>query len=156
MPSFYISPVDDHLAVLNWNSARSVSLAKKMMIAGVVGDHALCLVVIAETGLGRLDFAGKRHREKFNTCTSRKPVLPGLNLVERWFGLITEKQIRRESFRSTRELEEAIGRYVETYNQNPRPFIWTKTADQIFESLKNYCEESLMTHHTSLTFSQIF
>jgi transposase len=63
-----------------------------------------------------------------------------LNLVERWFGLITEKQIRRGSFRSTRELEEAIGRYVETYNQNPRPFIWTKTADQIFESLKNYCE----------------
>ena len=63
-----------------------------------------------------------------------------LNLIERWFGLITHNQIRRGSFRSTRELEEAIRRYLETYNQNPRPFIWTKTADQIFESLKNYCE----------------
>jgi transposase len=63
-----------------------------------------------------------------------------LNLVECWFGLITQKQIRRGSFRSTKELEEAIHRYLETYNQNPRPFIWTKTADQIFESLKHYCE----------------
>lgn len=51
MPSFYISPVDDHLGVFNWNSARSVSLAKKTMIAGVVGDHGLGLVVVAETGL---------------------------------------------------------------------------------------------------------
>ena len=64
-----------------------------------------------------------------------------LNLIERWFGLITQRQIRRGSFRSTRELEEAIRRYLETYNQNPRPFIWTKTADQIFESLKHYCEQ---------------
>lgn len=63
-----------------------------------------------------------------------------LNLVERWFGMITEKRIRRGSFRSTRELEDAIGQYLETYNQNPRPFIWTKTAEQIFASLKRYCE----------------
>ena len=63
-----------------------------------------------------------------------------LNLVERWFGMITEKRIRRGSFRSTRELEDAIGQYLETYNQNPRPFIWTKTADQILASLKRYCE----------------
>jgi transposase len=63
-----------------------------------------------------------------------------LNLVERWFGLITQKQIRRGSFRSTKELEDAIRQYLDTYNQNPRPFIWTKTADQIFESLKHCCE----------------
>ena len=63
-----------------------------------------------------------------------------LNLVECWFGLITQKQIRRGSFRSTKELEEAIHRYLETYNQNPRPFIWSKTADQIFESLTRCCE----------------
>jgi len=63
-----------------------------------------------------------------------------LNLVERWFGLITQKQIRRGSFRSTRELEEAIRRYLETHNQDPKPFIWTKTADQILESVRRYCE----------------
>jgi transposase len=63
-----------------------------------------------------------------------------LNLIERWFGLLTQKQIRRGSFRSTRELEETIRKYLETYNQDPQPFIWTKTADQILESLKRYCE----------------
>jgi len=63
-----------------------------------------------------------------------------LNLVERWFGLITQKQIRRGSFRSTRELEGAIRRYLETYNQDPRPFVWTKSADRILESLRRYCE----------------
>jgi transposase len=63
-----------------------------------------------------------------------------LNMVERWFGVITQKQIRRGSFRSSRDLEESIQRYLETYNQEPRPFVWTKTADQILESLKRYCE----------------
>lgn len=63
-----------------------------------------------------------------------------LNLVERWFGLITQKQIRRGTFRSTRELEETIRRYLDTHNQDPKPFVWTKTADQILESVKRYCE----------------
>lgn len=63
-----------------------------------------------------------------------------LNLVERWFGLITQKQIRRGTFRSTKELEDAIHGYLASYNQNPRPFVWTKTADQILNSLKRYCE----------------
>src|SRR5262245_4310030 len=63
-----------------------------------------------------------------------------LNLVERWFGLITEKRIRRGAFKSTTELERAIRDYLETYNGDPKPFVWTKTADQILESLKRYCE----------------
>ena len=63
-----------------------------------------------------------------------------LNLVERWFGLITEKQIRRGTFRSTTELEEAIQQYMATYNADSKPFVWTKSADQIFESVKRYCE----------------
>jgi transposase len=63
-----------------------------------------------------------------------------LNLVERWFGLITSRAIRRGSFSSVKELENAIKTYIETNNEAPKPFIWTKTADQIFESLKTYCE----------------
>ena len=62
-----------------------------------------------------------------------------LNLVERWFAAITEKQIRRGVFRSTRELEATITRYLETNNANPKPFIWTKTADQIFASIARFC-----------------
>jgi len=62
-----------------------------------------------------------------------------LNLVERWFAALTEKQLRRGVFRSTRELEQAITRYLEATNQDPKPFIWTKTADQILASIARFC-----------------
>ena len=62
-----------------------------------------------------------------------------LNLVERWFALLTERQIKRGSHRSTRELESAIRDYLAVYNQNPTPFVWHKTADQIIESVGRFC-----------------
>jgi transposase len=62
-----------------------------------------------------------------------------INQVERWFAELTRKQIRRGTHRSTRELEQAIRDYLATYNTKPRPFVWTKTADQILESLKRFC-----------------
>lgn len=62
-----------------------------------------------------------------------------LNLVERWFAALTEKQLRRGVFRSTRELEAAIMRYLDSNNDNPKPFIWTKSADQILESIARFC-----------------
>jgi transposase len=65
-----------------------------------------------------------------------------LNLVERVFGDLTEKRIRRGAFRSTKELETAIHEYLDTHNDEPRPFIWTKTAEQIFESLKRFCKRT--------------
>ena len=52
-------------------------------------------------------------------------------LVERWFGEITRKRIRRGTFQSIDELIKAIEEYILINNQNPRPFIWTKTADEI-------------------------
>lgn len=63
-----------------------------------------------------------------------------LNLVERWFGLLTERQLKRGVHRSTAELEAAIMGYVDVTNREPKPFVWTKTADQILESLARYCE----------------
>lgn len=63
-----------------------------------------------------------------------------LNLVERWFALITDKRIRRGAFRSTSDLEHAINQYLDVYNEDPKPFVWIKSADQILESLKRYCE----------------
>jgi transposase len=65
-----------------------------------------------------------------------------LNLVERWFAEITNKRIRRGNFWSTAELEKAITEYLQTCNENPRPFIWTKTADQILKSVKEFCERT--------------
>ena len=62
-----------------------------------------------------------------------------VNLVERFFALITQKQIKRGAHRSTRQLERAIREYLTVYNEDPRPFVWTKPADAILESLATYC-----------------
>jgi putative transposase len=60
-----------------------------------------------------------------------------LNLVERRFGLISEQAIRRGSFGSVAQLERVITRFVEHWNQNARPLVWTKTAQQIRRSIRN-------------------
>ncbi len=62
-----------------------------------------------------------------------------LNRVERFFALLTEKQLRRGVHHSTRELEEAILGYIETVNADPRPFRWTKSADDILATIKRFC-----------------
>lgn len=62
-----------------------------------------------------------------------------INQVERWFATLTEKQLRRGVHRSTRQLEQAIKDYLRTYNNNPRSFVWTKTADEILESVRRFC-----------------
>jgi transposase len=63
-----------------------------------------------------------------------------LNQVERWFGLITQQAIRRDSFRSVRDLIRKIDRYVTHYNAARRPFIWTATADSILDKLQRLCK----------------
>jgi transposase len=69
------------------------------------------------------------------------------NLVERWFGLLTQRQIRRGSHRSTRELEQAIRQYLRINNESPKPFVWTKTADEIFQSIARFCMRTSGTGH---------
>ena len=58
-----------------------------------------------------------------------------INQVERFFGLISERWIKRNSHRSTRELESSIKDYLKIYNDDPKPFEWHKSADQIIESI---------------------
>ena len=70
-----------------------------------------------------------------------------LNLVERWFGLLTEKQLRRGVHRSTHELETAIQRYLAVHNEDPKPFVWTKTADDILESVVRFCRRTSDSGH---------
>ena len=62
-----------------------------------------------------------------------------LNLVERWFAELTSKKLRRGAHRSVRELNADIRAWIDTWNHNPRPFVWTKTADQILEAIARYC-----------------
>jgi len=70
-----------------------------------------------------------------------------LNQVERWFSLITEKQIRRGAYGSTKELETAIHSWVENYNSDPKPFKWTKSADEILENIRRFCERTSNSGH---------
>ena len=63
-----------------------------------------------------------------------------LNLVERWFALLSERQIKRGTHRSTIELERAIREFVNIHNDEPKPFVWTKTADQILDSVSRFCK----------------
>jgi transposase len=62
-----------------------------------------------------------------------------INQVERWFATLTEKQIRRGTHRSTRQLEQAIRSYLDTYNADPKPFVWSKSADDILASIERFC-----------------
>jgi transposase len=62
-----------------------------------------------------------------------------LNLVERWFSELTTKKLRRGTHTSVRQLNADIRAWIDTWNDNPRPYVWTKTADQILASIANYC-----------------
>ena len=70
-----------------------------------------------------------------------------LNLVERWFVELTDKQIRRGVHRSTRELVTAIQRYLAITNETPRPFVWHKTADEILASVARFCQRTSNSGH---------
>jgi len=65
-----------------------------------------------------------------------------LNLVERWFGELTSKRIRRGSFFSVEDLEKAIDEFLAAWNKNPKPFVWTATVDSIQEKLSR-CRQTL-------------
>jgi transposase len=63
-----------------------------------------------------------------------------LNQVERWFGLLTDKQLRRSAHKSLRALENDIREWAKTWNDDPKPFTWTKTADEILDRLTSYLQ----------------
>ena len=63
-----------------------------------------------------------------------------LNQVERWFSELTTKKLRRSTHRSVTELRDDINDWVEHWNENPRPFVWRKTADEILDNLATYLQ----------------
>jgi transposase len=62
-----------------------------------------------------------------------------INQVERWFGFLADQKIRRGAHKSVQALETDIRDWINDWNANPRPFIWTKTAEEILESLARFC-----------------
>lgn len=63
-----------------------------------------------------------------------------INLVERWFAELTTKRLRRGVFRSPHDLEAAIRQFLAVHNEAPKPFVWTKTADEILASISRFCK----------------
>jgi transposase len=70
-----------------------------------------------------------------------------LNQVERWFALITQRAIRRGSFRSVKELVAKIDAFVQHYNRSSGPFVWTATADSILQKIARLCSRISGTAH---------
>jgi transposase len=62
-----------------------------------------------------------------------------LNLVERWFAELTTRKLRRSAHRSVAELEADLRAWIDAWNDDPRPFVWTKTADEILDTIAHYC-----------------
>jgi hypothetical protein len=62
-----------------------------------------------------------------------------LNLIERWFGELTTKKLRRGAHRSVRRLNADIRAWIDTWNQDPKPFVWTKAAEEILDSIARSC-----------------
>ena len=86
------------------------------------------------------DWFAKRHRWHVHfTPTSSS----WINQVERFFALLTEQQIKRGAHRSTAELEAAIAAYIDARNADPKPFRWTKTADDILASVERFCRRTI-------------
>jgi transposase len=69
-----------------------------------------------------------------------------INQVERWFALLTARQIKRGSHRSVAQLETAIHEFIQTHNEAPRPFRWTKSADEILKSVQRFATRTLEIH----------
>jgi putative transposase len=70
-----------------------------------------------------------------------------LNQVEIWFNQITQKAIRRGTFKRVKDLRAKIELYIQEYNRHPRPFIWTATADSILAKIQRLCERISETQH---------
>jgi transposase len=66
-----------------------------------------------------------------------------INLVERWFAELTNKQIRRGVHRSVSDLESAIREFIEVHNNNPKPFVWTNSADDILGSISRFAQRTM-------------
>lgn len=69
-----------------------------------------------------------------------------LNLVERFFGLLTDEALRRGSHKSVAELRTAITAYVQAHNEEAKPFRWTKSADEILTKVRRFGERTLVAH----------
>lgn len=113
----------------------------------------------------RLPVAGEVHMVLDNYATHKTPAIrrwfarrpryhlhftpthaSWLNLIERWFGLLTQRQIRRGSHSSVGQLKTAIREFLEASNEHPKPFVWTKSADTILANIARFASATVKAH----------
>jgi transposase len=99
-----------------------------------------------KTKLIRAWFAKRRRWHVHFTPTSSS----WINQIERFFALLSEQQIKRGTHRSTAELERAINAYIKTRNADPKPFRWTKSADDILASVERFCRRTISQHEQTV------
>jgi hypothetical protein len=102
---------------------------------GEVGDGSGVAGPIRRGGLGEAGEGSGRARPQVHD-----PATSWLNQVERWFALLTDKRLRRGTHTSVAALEKDIRSWISTWNEDPKPFAWTKTADEILDRLTAYLQ----------------
>lgn len=73
-----------------------------------------------------------------------------LNLVERWFALLTERQIKRGAHTSVKQLQKAIQNFIDLNNESPRPFVWIKSAEEVLDKVARFALRQLQAHKPSI------
>jgi hypothetical protein len=81
-----------------------------------------------------------------STCTSPRPAHPG-STWSSWFAELTNRKLRRSARRSVTELETGIRKWINEWNKDPKPFVWTKSANEILETLAAYCQRIIDLEH---------
>jgi transposase len=94
-----------------------------------------------KAALVRVWLARRPHHHVHFTPTSAS----WINQVERWFAELTRKQLRRGVHTSTSQLEQDIRSFIERHNENPKPYRWTKSADEILASVRRFCQTTERT-----------
>jgi len=79
----------------------------------------------------------------FHSCQQLRRSASWINQVERWFAELTRKQLQRGVHRSRAELEADIAAFIAAHNENPKPYRWVKSADEILASVKRFCQKTM-------------
>ena len=117
----------------------------KQIDANVPPDHDVHIIMdnyaTHKTALVRAWLARRPHYHVHFTPTSAS----WINQIERWFAELTRKQLRRGVHTSTTRLEADIRAFIQKHNENPKPYRWTKTADEILAAVRRFCQKAEQT-----------
>ena len=125
----------------SWQSPTSLRSKNRIPLNGLGGSSRPTNYATHKTPKIKAWLTRRPHNHVHFTPTSAS----WINQVERWFAELTRKQIQRGVHTSVRQLEADIRTFIDLHNRNPKPFKWTKSADQILASVKRFCHKAQQT-----------